>query len=269
MGGMTLAAPPIMHDAKLAKKFVDGVGELADAGSYPKASDLVEALKKAPDSVKLDDSAFGEPGEEPSKSVYMIGGVYKCGKCEKWHNSGNATAWALTTSGIMVTNHHVIANSKGDVMAVMDQEGNCHAVTEVLAACENSDYAIIRVNATGLTPLALSEPAAVGTKVTVISHPRGRYYTHTFGHISRYYYNQRTRGGVEVPFMGITADYAKGSSGGPVIDYEGRVVGMVSSTTSLYTERSKNKEPQGMLQMVTKNCVPVLAIRKGVGLGAK
>ncbi len=269
LGSLAFANPPVVHDGKLKKKFMDGVGALADTGNYPKASELAESLKKAPESVEIDKSAYGKPSDDPLKAVYMIGGVYKCGKCEKWHSSGAATAWALTASGIMVTNHHVMAGGRGDVLAVMDQDGNCYAVTEVLAASEDSDFAIIRVDGVGLAPLALSEPAAIGTKVTVISHPRGRYFTHTFGHISRYYYNVRKKGAKEVPFMGITADYAKGSSGGPVIDPEGRVVGMVSSTTSLYTERGSSKEPKGMLQMVTKNCVPVVAIRKGLGLDSK
>ena len=61
-------------------------------------------------------------------------------------------------------------------------------------------------------------------------------------------------------WMSITADYAKGSSGGPVLDNNNRVIGMVSNTESLYTESNKGK-PKGSLQMVIKNCVPVRSIR--------
>ena len=61
--------------------------------------------------------------------------------------------------------------------------------------------------------------------------------------------------------MSITADYAKGSSGGPVLNPAGEVVGMVSSTQSIYYE-SDNGQPKGPLQMVVKNCVPVDAVKQ-------
>jgi S1-C subfamily serine protease len=57
--------------------------------------------------------------------------------------------------------------------------------------------------------------------------------------------------------MSITADYAKGSSGGPVFNDRGEVVGMVSSTSSLYYQTDSPEAPKekGPLQMVIKNCV--------------
>jgi S1-C subfamily serine protease len=64
--------------------------------------------------------------------------------------------------------------------------------------------------------------------------------------------------------MTVTADYAKGSSGGPVFNETGEVVGMVSSTNSIYTESGPGQDkmtPKGQLQMVIRNCVPADAIR--------
>jgi S1-C subfamily serine protease len=57
--------------------------------------------------------------------------------------------------------------------------------------------------------------------------------------------------------MAITADYAKGSSGAPVLDDTGSVVGIVSATNSIYYT-----PPQKNLQMVIKSCIPVDAIWK-------
>ena len=62
------------------------------------------------------------------------------------------------------------------------------------------------------------------------------------------------------PRMAITADYAKGSSGAPVLNSEGEVVGMVSATNSIYYTREKGQNQN--LQMVVKLCIPVAAISK-------
>ena len=66
--------------------------------------------------------------------------------------------------------------------------------------------------------------------------------------------------------MGITADYAKGSSGAPVITEFGTVAGMVSTTRPVHTRphapANGEKPKEGHVQMVLKNCVPAAAILK-------
>jgi len=60
--------------------------------------------------------------------------------------------------------------------------------------------------------------------------------------------------------MCITADYARGSSGGPVLNEQGAVVGMVCSTrTTYYGEKDKEKDND--VQMVVKFCIPADSIR--------
>jgi S1-C subfamily serine protease len=77
--------------------------------------------------------------------------------------------------------------------------------------------------------------------------------------VARYLMAPTLDGKKQKTAMSITADYAKGSSGGPALDASGAVVGIASSTQSIYY--GSEKPEQGPLQMVVKNCVPVAALR--------
>ena len=253
------AAPVVIDDAALTSSFQTGLGGFADEGGHPSAKELKEQLAAAPATVAAPELGSAAT-RDPAASVFLVGSVYKCGKCDKWHPGGIATAWALSDDGLMVTNHHVFAKAKGAAMGVCDREGNTYPVTEVLAANEAADAALFRVRATGLQPLALGPDAAVGSRVRVVSHPQRRFFMQTSGEVARYYRRPGRGDRPESVWMSITADYAKGSSGGPVVNRRGKVVGMVSSTQSIYYD-SENGQPEGPLQMVVKNCVPVSAVR--------
>ena len=256
---LSAAEPFVVDDNKLITSFQDGIGTIADSKEHITADDLAKAVKEASKSIsglKLPDASPAEP----SAAVYMVGTVYKCGKCDKWHPGGIASAWALTTDGVMVSNYHVFEKATGAAMGVCDREGKTYPVMEILAADKAADIAIFRVKAADLVPLALGSPAEIGSGVRVISHPDRRFFMQTSGEVSRYHQQPARKNQPATIWMNITADYAKGSSGGPVIDDSGKVVGMVSSTQSIYYE-SNNGQPKGALQMVVKNCVPAAAIR--------
>src|SRR5690606_40855503 len=146
----------------------------------------------------------------------------------------------------------------------MTADGRVFPVKETLAGDKRADVAILRVDSVDqrgeratFEPLELADGSRVGQAVRVISHPDGRHYTLTEGIVSRRYRDTR-HGGTR--WMTITADYARGSSGGPLFDEAGRVVGMVASTSSVYYDHDDDGDPRN-LQMVWKQCVPVENIR--------
>ena len=173
-------------------------------------------------------------------------------------SNSSASGFAITEGGVIATNHHVVENNDGVALGAMDYTGKTYVVSEVLAASKADDVAILQLRDAKLTPLPLAMKAPVGTPVNVISHPDGRFFTMTKGDVSRYFVARSKTG--QANRMAITADYAKGSSGAPVLDSTGAVVGMVSATNSIYYSKVKGHNEN--LQMVVKSCVPVDAIHR-------
>ena len=56
-------------------------------------------------------------------------------------------------------------------------------------------------------------------------------------------------------WMSVTADYAVGSSGGPVFNTNGDVVGMVARTYSTQPAKNHHRHDSFGNQMVFKDCV--------------
>ena len=98
----------------------------------------------------------------------------------------------------------------------------------------------------------------IGSSVSVISHPGQRYYCYTSGVVSRYTQLRSKEGPAKA--MTITADFARGSSGAPVMNDSGEVIGVVRSTESLYYKVEKGQQKN--LQMVFKTCIPATSLLK-------
>jgi serine protease Do len=168
-----------------------------------------------------------------AQASVLIGSTYKCDKCTKWHHT-LASGFAISADGIIATNHHVAANATAEAMGVMTADGRFFPVVEILATDKPHDVAILRVDAHGLTHLPLRDDAPAGSPIRCYSHPASTFGCISEGIITRYFkMNETDRNGSV--FMQITADYARGSSGGPIIDSYGNAVGMVASTTPVFT----------------------------------
>lgn len=185
-------------------------------------------------------------------SVLIHCHLYLCGKCSKLHVNASS-CFPLTADGVCVANFHSFTNSNTVAMAVATRDGRVFPVTEVLAVSRRDDTVIFRAATDKLMPFALAN-AEVGEPVAVLSHPSGRFFVFTQGAVARYCLD----GGA--PRMHITADYAVGSSGGPVLNAAGAVVGMVASTQDVYAKQEHGQHDN--LQMVVKLCIPASSIRK-------
>ena len=249
----------MIDDEKVYRKLETEARRLVDEKSTVSLADLASQLERERCTV-----AFLKPATKTQtasgvyaqarKSVLIIGTLFKCSHCPNDHLRA-ASGFVIAENGIGVTSYHIFrghaTNEQTDItVVVMDAEGRVFPVREVLAASKGDDIAIFRFDAHGekIPPLPLGNNALAGDDALVIGHPHNMYYSFTKGTVSRMY--QRDGG----PKMSITADFSQGSSGGPVLDTNGNIIGVVSATRSLYNDEKH-------VQMVSRETIPVRAIR--------
>ncbi len=256
-----------VDDERLASLLRDAADKMlaADAGREVATPEQLQAgldrkratLSDLP-AVQADPVAGPALYKQAREAVALVGSAYKCPNCDNWHTNA-ASGFFIAADGVLVTNHHVLASDADGQRALfaMLPSGRTFALKEVLAANERADVAIVRVdpvdqdgNNAPVPALPLAAASATGQAAWVLSNPDGRYFALTNGIVSRRYLQDNT------PWMTVTADYARGSSGGPVLDAAGNVIGLVSSTNSVYYDTDDERGPQN-LQMVWKQCVPV------------
>jgi serine protease Do len=212
-------------------------------------------------------------------SVVLLGSVKPTkDDPDEFEDGGFGTAWCLSADGVFVTNRHMFAEAKSEWFGIATHTGEVHPVVEILAVDVTADVAVFRVEGKGFTPLPLAESSArVGAWVATLGHPGNQLYTFTQGHVTRYS-KEKTEAGVE-RWMTVTAEYAQGSSGGPIVDRFGNVVGMAALTASIDAiedrpaddkkpdpakPKAKPEElspPASALQMVVKLSVPLDSLR--------
>ena len=291
---------PVFDDDELAHGFVQRLAQLAggdDAFTGDRAvAEARAATGRAVDLGGLDAAAAARPGTLPLyeavvPAVVAVSSIHTCPRCSDWHLGGSGSGWILSPDGLIVTNHHVIRRDKGHRLGVMTADGEVYAVTGVVAADPIGDAVVIRIDTRGrrLPYLRLGASPACGTPVSVVSHPVGRFWCLTEGVVSRFHRQHPSRDdmaaaatdgepatgeatddgrptGVKPVWMSITADYTVGSSGGPVFNAAGEVVGMVSRTvTRSNAKRDEGNGPRRPLAgetIVFKDCVSAETLRR-------
>lgn len=192
--------------------------------------------------------------ENCEMAVGMLGQIEKRKKRPPALALMPGSGFFLTESGAFATCYHALEGNLG--LVVMTRDGRVCPVREVMAVDPANDVMILQVEGEGFTPLPVSAaPPSPGAPVWVLSHPNMRYYTLSAGIVSGHFKGVIKRR--ERTFMNITADFANGSSGAPVLNDGGEVVALAAYTQALY---SNGPTPNGYLQMMLKSCIPASAL---------
>ncbi|QDV29461.1 Putative serine protease HhoA precursor [Planctopirus ephydatiae] len=248
--GEVSRANQFFDDGAFRKLQTDQARALHANGSLVKASDLAKQLERKTVGLDLPEAATAVSPMSPRElyqkcrqSVFSLAEVRDCEGCGEIHVTPYGTGFAITADGVLLTNHHLIkALESSSRLVASTADGKTYPVVEVLASSEKDDVAAIRIDGSGFEPLQLSVDNFVGTRVSVINHPRGHLYSLSEGIVTRLFtqYSQRT--------MLISGEYAVGSSGAPVLDSSGKVLGMVAATSSLND------------QMILRVCIPTQSL---------
>jgi serine protease Do len=234
-----IATTRYTDDAAVLEKFTRKLGKLAEKGDCAFGKELAKKCAENRtfklESAKPSDKALSpeDLAEKIKPSVFLIGSVL--GDKDNGFEQGRmATAWVIGADGYLMTNAHVLEDMEDDEhMGVMDHEGNVFAMTDVVAINKLADVAVVKIAAKDLTPLPLAAASAKpGSWVGVLGHPADRYYTFTQGHATRHSQTKNDDGEVS-RWLNITAEYAYGSSGSPVVNSTGAVVGIAAMTEAI------------------------------------
>lgn len=145
--------------------------------------------------------------------------------------SGAGSGVIFTADGYIVTNNHVISGAKS--ISVTTTDGKSYPATLIGTDAE-SDIAVIKIDATGLTPAVLgsSGELTVGSSIIVIGNPLGQLGgTVTTGIISALD-RAITIDGQSMNLMQTNAAVNPGNSGGGMYNMKGELVGIVNAKSS-------------------------------------
>jgi S1-C subfamily serine protease len=195
-------------------------------------------------------------------------------------NSGKSKPVEESGSGVIVksdvkagyfviTNNHVVSQSKNEQITIQLQDGRVFRPTAVFTDPE-SDLAILAIDSTQALPTATlgnSDNAKVGRWVLAVGSPFGLNQSVTHGIISARDRGQVTLGNtIRIKeFLQTDAAINPGSSGGPLVDLAGEVIGI---NTAIASHNGSNSGvafsiPSNLVKRVMNQLVQQGAVSRG------
>lgn len=145
--------------------------------------------------------------------------------------SGAGSGVILTTDGYIVTNYHVVEGAQQITVTLHDD--STYTAT-VVGSDQQSDIALLKIDATGLTPAVLgdSDNVQVGEVVIAVGNPMGTLGgTVTDGIVSALNRDISVEGN-EMTLMQTSAAISPGNSGGGLFNTNGELIGIVNAKYS-------------------------------------
>lgn len=185
---------------------------------------LWAAEPKPAEPAKPASSTVEELAKTAGKSVVEVAFIGRDGK-----QQGLGSGFILSADGLIATNLHVIGEARPISVKLHDQR--VFEVSEVHASDRALDLAVLKIAAKDLPALTLGDSAKLqqGEAVVALGHPHGLKHSVVSGVVS----GRREVEGRQM--IQLAMPFEPGNSGGPLLDMQGRVHGLVTMK-SLVTE---------------------------------
>lgn len=165
------------------------------------------------------------------------------------YNTYQGTAFLIESNGLCISNYHIFNSANKGI--VQNSHGNIYPIEDIIYSDRVNDLIIFKIalNNDQITPLKISKSnPRVGEECFTIGNPMGLNQTLSKGIISGFRNNEKV--------IQITAEITHGSSGGPLFNNNGEVIGITSSgigEANLNFAVNINQIPQNLNMTFTEN----------------
>lgn len=162
---------------------------------------------------------------------------------------GEGTGIIVSEDGYIVTNSHVISDTKDIGVEVVTSDGKSYIAT-VVGYDSRTDLALLKINAKGLKPVEFvnSDQIEVGQDALAVGNPGGIEYSNSLTRGAVSAVNRTVSSNSVVSYIQTDAAINPGNSGGPLLNIAGQVMG-------INTIKIVNTEYEGMGFAIPSNTV--------------
>jgi len=156
------------------------------------------------------------------------------GRDNVYHQQSLGSGFVWSGDGIIVTNNHVVEGASSITVNFND---GTQLKAKLIGVDPDSDVAVLRVDAKNLTtaPIGTSSDLMIGETVVAVGNPFGLSGTVTTGVVSALGRSvpSKEQGRTYTDFIQTDASINPGNSGGPLLNIEGKVIGI---NTAIYAQ---------------------------------
>jgi serine protease Do len=234
------------------------------------ATQPVDFSSAAEDAVKsvVHIKTLSEGKTVKARDPFDIFGMYGFREYKMPDQVGSGSGVIISDDGYIITNNHVIAGATKVQVTFNDRNTE---VAEVIGSDPSTDLAVLKINAKNLHYMEIgnSDDVKLGQWVLAVGYPLNLDATVTAGIVSAkgraLGINQRQSSSAIESFIQTDAAVNPGNSGGPLVNIEGRLIGInsaIASPTGSYAGYSY-AIPSNIVEKVTRDIIKYGKVQRG------